>query len=510
MGNPYTSVTVTNYNATPPPDDGSNVSANEITWAKHKTKLGDPLKTAVEAIDTNLLAAFQKIMFAGVTSTGSPYTVQASDQGKMIRVTAGVTITTPSGATVGTPFAFIVRNDHTADITIDGNGSETINGSATFALPADNSVMLGTDGTNWFTGSATGVTRENLQNQSHVYAADTGAADAYVITLSPVPSAYAEGQRFSFKAVNANTTTSTLNVNSLGVKTIKKNAGTDDLIAGDIAAGQIVDVEYDGTNFQMSSVKGIDVQPFTGSGTWTKPSNYTATSKVLVQLWGGGGSGGFDATPGGAGGGGGGYSEALFDLSDLGATETVTIGDGGAAVTGAADGNPGVNSTFGSLLTAYAGGAGGGNGVTPGGGGGGGLFSLGGDGAGTAAGAGGTPIAGTAGSSSAGGDSTFGGGGGAHDVNDNGGLSVWGGGGGGAGGAGSDGGKSFYGGGGGGGSKSSGPGSGGVSVRGGDGGAGGTTSGTAGTQPGGGGGGAISSTSGAGAAGQCIVTIFPA
>lgn len=82
------------------------------------------------------------------------------------------------------------------------------------------------------------------------YKVDTGAANAYVITPAPAITAYTIGQIFSFKAVSANTTASTLNVNALGVKTIKK-AGSTDLIANDITAGYIVVVEYDGTNFQM-------------------------------------------------------------------------------------------------------------------------------------------------------------------------------------------------------------------------------------------------------------------
>ena len=83
------------------------------------------------------------------------------------------------------------------------------------------------------------------------YKVDTGAANAYVITPAPAITAYTTGQIFSFKAVNANTTASTLNVNALGVKTIKKAGGATDLASGDIAAGMIVLVEYDGTNFVM-------------------------------------------------------------------------------------------------------------------------------------------------------------------------------------------------------------------------------------------------------------------
>ena len=56
-----------------------------------------------------------------------------------------------------------------------------------------------------------------------------------------------------FKANTANTGAATLNVNSLGAKTIKKNV-SQDLETGDISANQIITVVYDGTNFQLQSI----------------------------------------------------------------------------------------------------------------------------------------------------------------------------------------------------------------------------------------------------------------
>jgi hypothetical protein len=95
-----------------------------------------------------------------------------------------------------------------------------------------------------------------LDANSVYYVASTGSANAYVLTLATVPNALAAGQQFSFKANFTNTGSATLNVNSLTAKTIKKNSGTIDLVAGDIVSGQIVQVEYDGTNFQMVSPSG--------------------------------------------------------------------------------------------------------------------------------------------------------------------------------------------------------------------------------------------------------------
>lgn len=94
--------------------------------------------------------------------------------------------------------------------------------------------------------------------------------------------------------------------------------------------------------------------------TWTKP---TGLEFLKVEAWGAGGSGGSRSTTGaGTGGGGGAYQVRFFTASELGTTETVTVGAGGASVTGNKNGGAGGNTTFGSLLTALGGG-GGGNGT---------------------------------------------------------------------------------------------------------------------------------------------------
>ena len=239
---------------------------------------------------------------------------------------------------------------------------------------------------------------------------------------------------------------------------------------------------------------GVNVQTFTSSGTWTKPSGYAAGSRVLIQAWGGGGSGGKSGstTAGNAGGGGGGgYNERWLTLSSMGSTETVTIGAGGAVKTTVGDGSVGGTTSVGTLINAYGGGYGGGGGN---GGGGGAQLSA---GSGNSPG---SPQLGGAGTGS------FNDGCGGYGPS----SGLWhGGGGGGKNGATAQvGAASVFGGGGGGGAGTAG----GASSFGGAGGAGATTaSGTAGTQPGGGGGATgTGASSGAGGAGQVIITVFPA
>jgi len=93
------------------------------------------------------------------------------------------------------------------------------------------------------------------------YAADTGTANAYVVALSPALFQYITGMPIFFKAANACSGASTININGLGVKTIKKNI-TEDITAGDIQSGQVVMVIYDGTNFQL--VGGLNTHMLDG------------------------------------------------------------------------------------------------------------------------------------------------------------------------------------------------------------------------------------------------------
>jgi hypothetical protein len=132
--------------------------------------------------------------------------------------------------------------------------------NACLAKNGENAATADLDlGNNKYTNAADGTLADDLSTVGQVqagglvYAAETGAADAYAIAPSPAISAYAAGQTFRFIAGNASTGASTLAVSGLAAKTIKQNGNTDDIGAGDIAANDIVTVVYDGTVFQMKS-----------------------------------------------------------------------------------------------------------------------------------------------------------------------------------------------------------------------------------------------------------------
>lgn len=112
------------------------------------------------------------------------------------------------------------------------------------------------------------------------YAADTGAANAYVVTLATAPpSGYVDGLTVHFKTSNANTGASTINVNGLGVKQIRDFNG-DPLEAGTIPAGGIVTVRYDGSYFRLNTV-ATSVTPSADSvSTATIQDNAVTEAKI--------------------------------------------------------------------------------------------------------------------------------------------------------------------------------------------------------------------------------------
>jgi len=96
------------------------------------------------------------------------------------------------------------------------------------------------------------VNADLVTSGSYNFAADAEASDTYVITLDPVPNGYRTGMQITFTANTATDGDATLNVNGLGAKAILK-MHDQALVSGDIEAGQVVQVVYDGTQFQMTS-----------------------------------------------------------------------------------------------------------------------------------------------------------------------------------------------------------------------------------------------------------------
>lgn len=117
------------------------------------------------------------------------------------------------------------------------------------------------------------------QRNGAIYAASTTAANTYTATLSPVPPSYTNAMGVLIKFTNANTGAATLNLNTLGAKSIKRLDGSD-LLSGDIYAGMFALMFYDGTNFQL--INPLKKSPSVQSVTTTTTLTASAFSSMIV------------------------------------------------------------------------------------------------------------------------------------------------------------------------------------------------------------------------------------
>ena len=149
--------------------------------------------------------------------------------------------------------------------------------------------------------TAAGVTPDHTDNtlllesiqrlidaQSGNYALDTGAADAYVVALDPVITAYPDGLTVRVKAVNANTGASTLNAGGGAVALVNDVGGA--LVGGDVPAASIFTATYisSANKFHLTSM--VASQQFGVGQTWQSllgsrsaaTTYYNTTKKPIV------------------------------------------------------------------------------------------------------------------------------------------------------------------------------------------------------------------------------------
>jgi len=145
-------------------------------------------------------------------------------------------------------------------------------------------------------------------------------------------------------------------LNAQGDIAYRDGSGIAKLAAG--TSGQFLKTLGSGQNPAWADAGGgfQSIQTFSSNGTYTKPAGIT---KIRVYTTGGGagGAGAASNNDFGGGGGAGGTAIEVLDATSIN-TVTVTVGAGGAAVTGDHHGNAGATSSFGSYHSASGGGVG--------------------------------------------------------------------------------------------------------------------------------------------------------
>ena len=98
-----------------------------------------------------------------------------------------------------------------------------------------------------------GATVVGTRDGTYTKLSSVSGTDTITATGPADIAAYAEGQTFSFIVANTNTGAATINISSLGAKSITKT-GTTALAAGDLPQNAVVMIRYDGTRFQLIAV----------------------------------------------------------------------------------------------------------------------------------------------------------------------------------------------------------------------------------------------------------------
>lgn len=148
----------------------------------------------------------------------------------------------------GTVISSTVFNALTSDLAGGLTNAVTKDGQTT---PTSNLKMGGFKLTGLGAGTVAtdAVNVSQLQDGSTSYLSISGV-DTITAMLTPSLTSYTAGSQFSFVPSSNNTGAVTINIDSLGAKAITKN-GSAALTAGDLYAGKLAVIEYDGTRFQL-------------------------------------------------------------------------------------------------------------------------------------------------------------------------------------------------------------------------------------------------------------------
>lgn len=289
--------------------------------------------------ETNAVATAMN--FNATNSTSSTSWTVASSGSQAFSIETGKSYV--KGMTVKVASTATPQNWGLGDITAASSGSITVqfrskNGSGTFSAwtISQNAEV-----------STLRTTREARTGNTQITSADVGkfieiTSGTFTQTFA---SASSLGSGFFVTIKNSGTGYVTLDPNS--------SETIDGRTSFHMFEGEAREIFCDGSNLHS-----LVINPFfrqiTSSATYVIPPGYT---RFGIRAWSGGGSGQRtnNASTQSLGGAGGGCVETILPASSFGTSEIVTIGAGGAAVTTVANGNTGGDTTFGSLLSVYAG-----------------------------------------------------------------------------------------------------------------------------------------------------------
>lgn len=281
MGTKYTSVTVSGYNSAPPADDGSTAASNQVKWSTQKSKLSDPLKTAVEAINSGVVTALD---FSSRSITTSDSAI-ASDHMKTIEiastVSSVVTVTLSDAATMASGYCVELcnRSGFTALVT-RATASDVIDNTAT----AVNLLPLSVVGYK-VNASTNGYLTRYRGTVSNVSGGSSSSGGGFMGLTASVGSNALTVTLASGTVLNFNNGTSvTLGGNISVTASSGSTLGT---VSGQASKLWVVAVKNSGTPelALMNALSGTNIAPINLGGTISTTAEGGAGAADSAQVW---------------------------------------------------------------------------------------------------------------------------------------------------------------------------------------------------------------------------------
>lgn len=123
------------------------------TWGVFTYGTGTSAADASQLAGAGLKALSGKLVtYNQYFETSGNYTVVLADRDKVLNfLTGSATVDMPASATVLEGFAVMIRNSSSGNVTVDGSGSEEINGELTFTMAPGESAIFVNSGSDWYT-----------------------------------------------------------------------------------------------------------------------------------------------------------------------------------------------------------------------------------------------------------------------------------------------------------------------------------------------------------------------
>jgi hypothetical protein len=170
-----------------------------------------------------------------------------------------------------TTYTGLVSNTNPVELDAAGEADIWLDGNYKISLHDANDVEIWTvDGVSSFSSGAVSE-----------YVITTGSANNYIANPSPPISGYTAGQAFNVVFNVTNTGPSTINFSNLGTKAIVRPSANV-LVGGELVAGIVYRLVYDGTNFQIQELIYNPTGPLSTITSATSTDLGTLSTKLVV------------------------------------------------------------------------------------------------------------------------------------------------------------------------------------------------------------------------------------